>query len=693
MKGGDRITVVDQDLVCPPTPNSQDSFSYNGDTNDNLPVDSVLSKSNIIEEGLKQRVLFALRFGSTKDIDWALNYLLDLTFTTPHHLPISTTPMLLELLLDHGRPYIKQQEEKQENDNQSKDDALSSLMDMDTGDDTQSTVKWDRLKKVLHVIRNYSTMEFDAMKMATHELLKDLIIKTLEISLRSGLLEIGRYSIDIVDKMASHIPLAGPGDPWIPCLTQLIYSQDRYLVVASIRALTVIGMCDLNQLFLANNTQVISCIAQNLLAVDEEMVGVSLEYLYQQVCISAECKSQMLSAYDGAYVGLLVDKVQSSSKYYVAKLIKEDSVTAATTPTNNSNNSAVLQPLSPSGSSISGSSSGTCSTTNSIAGGPISSLSLPGSHYSSVPDLTSYTTLDEPFRCLGWLKDNFEVTDSSTSLSLDDMYMLYYSRFGTEKALKMNHFYSVLTIAFPEQPPTHIMEKGQIIPNPSTRGTKIQGLHAYGLQIKMNILHSDDKSPYVCQWKDCTNNIHNDRFSLENHILHDHSSSTIDDNNGIYVCQWTGCTTSLESKDDWTTHTHEHAAGLPSPSLLNKSSSSSPPSSPSSPASPLSHPDDNEVLTTDNKNSSGESTNITSSDNNNNNNNNNTTSGELKGIALVAIHLLRSLSEDPSSPTYLTPYEIKLINAAENKPSLSQYVYSILSNIRFHSATPTPTSL
>lgn len=356
----------------------------------------------MIEEGTKQKILFALRFGGAKDIEWALNFLLDLTFTTPHHLPISTTPMLLELLLDHGRPYIQHHEDKQRSNKKAKDDALSSLMDMDTGDDMHSPEKWDRLKKVLHVVRNYSTLEFDAMKMASHSVLKDLIIKALEISLQTGSLEIGRYSIDILDKMASHIPLAGPDDPWIPCLTSLIYAQDRYLVVASIRALTVIGMCDLNQLFLANNTQVISCIAQNLLASDEEMVGVSLEYLYQQVCISAECRSQMLSAYNGAYVGLLVDKVQSFSKYYVAKLIKEDPATMATTPNNSANSNTMLQPLSPSGSSISGSSSGTCSTTNSMVGGPTSSFLIPGCHYPSVPDLTSYTTLDEPFRCLGW---------------------------------------------------------------------------------------------------------------------------------------------------------------------------------------------------------------------------------------------------------------------------------------------------
>lgn len=264
-----------------------------------------------------------------------------------------------------------------------------------------------------------------------------------------------------------------------------------------------------------------------------------------------------------------------------------------------------------------------------------------------------------------------------------------------EKALKMNHFYSVLTIAFPEQPPTHIMEKGRIIPNPSTRGTQIQGLHVHGLQIKMNILHDDgkpgrtgarieedtnvslvsilDKSHFVCQWKACTNNIHNDRLSLETHVLNDHSSSL--DGSSVFTCQWSECAASLDSKDDWITHMHEHTSTLPS--SVDISSSSSPPSCSPEPSSPR---QDGSGSPTQDSNKNEESPSTVASETTTNGQ-----SGELKGVALVAIHLLRSLSEDPGSPAFITPYEIKLINAADNKPSLSHYVYSILSNIRLHS--------
>jgi hypothetical protein len=334
--------------------------------------------------------LFALRFGGDKDVNWALTYLLDLTFSTPHHLLMSKTPTLIELLLDHGRPYIQHHEERQcdISCNSNSKDALSSLM-MDTGDSNESTIKVDRLRMVLHIIRNYAMIDSEAANMATHGLLKELTIKVLDISVAAhGVMDIGRTCIDIVKKMATHLPLAGPDDPWIPCLSRLILAQDRYLVVASIRALTVVGMCDLNHLFLNDNTKVIAGVAQNLLSVDEELVGVSLEYIYQQVRASTDCRSQMLSAYGGAYVGVLVDKLRFLSKYYVAKLIQEDIPTTAKTST-----SGFQQlPL-----SLGESTSRNCSWDE-----PTSSHFVSGSQHSPIPDLLRYATLDEPYRCLGW---------------------------------------------------------------------------------------------------------------------------------------------------------------------------------------------------------------------------------------------------------------------------------------------------
>jgi hypothetical protein len=54
-----RITIVDQDLVCPPTPKSQDSFSYSGDANDPLPPDNGLPTT---PNGKKKGRLYCMLF-------------------------------------------------------------------------------------------------------------------------------------------------------------------------------------------------------------------------------------------------------------------------------------------------------------------------------------------------------------------------------------------------------------------------------------------------------------------------------------------------------------------------------------------------------------------------------------------------------------------------------------------------------
>jgi hypothetical protein len=88
--------------------------------------------------------------------------------------------------------------------------------------------------------------------------------------------------------------------------------------------------------------------------------------------------------------------------------------------------------------------------------------------------------LDEPYRCLGWLKDKFELSNASSELSLDDMYLLYEMRFGHEKALRIKEFYTVLRIAFP-------IATGSV-DSPIQQGAILEGTSIRGLQVKMCIL-------------------------------------------------------------------------------------------------------------------------------------------------------------------------------------------------------------
>lgn len=53
---------------------------------------------------------------------------------------------------------------------------------------------------------------------------------------------------------------------------------------------------------------------------------------------------------------------------------------------------------------------------------------------------------------------------------------------------------------------------------------------------------------------------------------------------------------------------------------------------------------------------------------------------DVKGVALVAAHLLVQLSKDPYSHQYFIPYEMELLAIAQQRPKLASYIQSMFSN-------------
>jgi hypothetical protein len=92
------------------------------------------------------------------------------------------------------------------------------------------------------------------------------------------------------------------------------------------------------------------------------------------------------------------------------------------------------------------------------------------------------------------LKDKFELADASSTLSLDDMYLLYEIRFGHECALRIKDFYTVLKIAFPKTSTTAPSPPGQP-PSGSSLGPVLEGTSVRGIQIKISILQ--DGKPFI----------------------------------------------------------------------------------------------------------------------------------------------------------------------------------------------------
>lgn len=295
--------------------------------------------------------------------------------------------------------------------------------------------------------------------------------------------------MDVLENIAGHMELFSAHDSCLHCIHTVVAAHDRYLVIGSIRTLTWLTMNKINHQYL-ESSPVLARVSQMLLSNDEELVGTALEYIYQHTRISVQSRFQFLtSPHCSAYIGLMISLLMTKSKYFCTRFIQEDTALPTPNPTTTTT---------------------TATTTIGTNNGFVQSQQQQDqTAIPRVPDLTVYQKLDEPFRCLGWLKDKFEVADRSSVLSLDDIYLLYEARFGLEKALKMRDFYTVMKIAFPK---VSTSGANSLLGSPAQSAPVVEGLNIIGIQIKMSILQ-DRKYLYKCLYFELLLTINMNRFS------------------------------------------------------------------------------------------------------------------------------------------------------------------------------------
>ena len=308
--------------------------------------------------------------------------------------------------------------------------------------------------KILHIIRNFSFIESNTRVFAANAGFKQTLIKCLVMTNSSHY----SHCIDILENMTPFVEL-GPFDSIIGCLSSLLMNAtERSVLLGSVRVLTMLASSPTNlHYLLPTSAQVANRITQFLIANDEELIGVSLEYLFQYSRNSTSFAQHLLTLHDGADIGIMVSLLMTPCKYFRPVLV---SPSLHDSPRRSNSGDSIFFSHQNHGS-------------------------VP-----CVPNLTSYQQLDEPYRCLGWLKDKFELSNAGSELSLDDMYLLYEMRFGHEKALRMKEFYTVLRIAFP-------IATGAS-DSPFQQGAVLEGTLIRGLQVKMCILQDGMILIYAC---------------------------------------------------------------------------------------------------------------------------------------------------------------------------------------------------
>ncbi|KAI8883487.1 hypothetical protein K501DRAFT_219198 [Backusella circina FSU 941] len=502
------------------------------------------------DEGSKNKIILSLE--SDVDINWALNYIVTISYESPDKLSLVDNLALLNILLHIVDKNIT--------------DNLFTV--------TASSHSHKVILKILHIFRNFSFIESNIRVFASNEGFKQMLIKCLVMKNPTHY----SHCIDILENMAPFINL-GPFDSIVGCLSNLLTTvSERLVILGALRILTLLANASSTNLqYLLLNYESIAKRAVELLILnDEELVGASLEYLVYYSKNAYVVSRYLLSLHNGADVGILVSLLVAPFKCFRMVLVdtfespkrnkKLDS------SLNNSNDDTFIE-----------------------------------RHASEpcIPNLTLYQQLDEPYRSLGWLKDKFEYTPGNNELSVDDIYTLYEIRFGHEKALKIDDFFTVLKIAFPT-----------VINQTMNNEASIHGLVIRGLQVKMCILQ--DGSELMCLWQNCSEEFQTEH-SLQNHVLQDHIGSYSENN-----CKWMDCDIGSNNQVELDSHIRQSHF-----SIIDE---------------------------------------------------------EIQGVALLAVQLLKILSQNPNSHMAFMPYESELLAASRKRPQLKPLIEEIFSNFDYSSS-------
>ncbi|KAI7853836.1 hypothetical protein BDC45DRAFT_145451 [Circinella umbellata] len=425
-----------------------------------------------VDEEFRSRLLLALKSDLPNEIDWAFNTLVRISFNFDA-LTLDYMPTLIDTLIDFAHPFYKEHVAPalgQSSNNKIADCHLQISPNLFSSKKNQ--VMFERVLQVFHILRNFSFLEVNIRRLAHHGLLRQMLMMGIALPPDSPFAELSRHCLDILENIAPQVIVSGPTDPYILTMVFLLFTNDRALILGAIRSLTRVGITEVNERVLGTgNPDIIRRMSQLLLVDDEEMAAATLEYFYQCSSLNGNFSSVLVKYYPGNLIGLLTGYLSYKS---------------------------ILAPRS---SSLIATIHGIPQTQTGGHGGS------KNKNKPFIPDLSDYIHLDEPYRCLGWLKEKLEKAGLEDKIELNEIFGLYRGLFGTEKPLGLKEFYTVLKIAFPQ--PKHVeaaFASGQI-------DTLI-------LQnVKYAPLRSLDE--LKCKWVDCGQQFENDE-DLHKHILETH---------------------------------------------------------------------------------------------------------------------------------------------------------------------------
>ncbi|KAF7731764.1 Chromatin structure-remodeling complex protein rsc9 [Apophysomyces ossiformis] len=532
-----------------------------------------------MDEEFRSRILLALQSTLPNEVDWAFNTLVRFSFSS-ENFSLDFMPILVDLLLQYAETFFQGKVLPLLSDTENSDGSRESSGKMFNSKESQE--EFERVLQVFHILRNFSFLEINIRRLAHHERLRHMLMMGIALPPSSQYAELSRHCLDILENIAPQVIVTSAVDPYIVAMSFLLFTNDRALTLGAIRSLTRVAVTEINERHLGMaNPAILQRMTQFLLVDDEELTAATLEYLYQYSGLHGNFAIQLVSQYPGNLIGLLTGFLSYKST------------------------------LAPSSTSVN-------ETIHGITAAQMRN-GKPKSQAPTIPDLTNYAHLDEPYRCLG-------CAGLEDKIALKEIYSEYQNLFGTEKPLGVKEFYTVLKIAFPQPSAVEAAASSGSVP-----------LETLTLQ---NIKYAPPKKPegIKCRWKECTESFENDE-ALHKHILADHvPSSDEKDGSSRYSCQWMNCTRSeLCNRATTIQHlrTHFSVQSKQRPKKRNEFTIDKIPI------------DDSEV----------------------------------SGVPLTAALLIRNLVKHKQHHEYYLPYEKELALLAIQRPKLAKYILAALAEL------------
>ncbi|KAK3828618.1 MAG: hypothetical protein J3Q66DRAFT_323117 [Benniella sp.] len=251
-----------------------------------------------IEGGHQNRILLALKSELPNEIDWAFSRLISLSFEW-NEFSLNMIPGLLDELLGFAQPFFEWWStlDIKCNDELRDEDILSF----------NESHSMERVLQVFHILRNLSFLDHNTIILTEHPGFRAMLQQGLSMPPSTHLNELRIYCLDTLECLSIHITLRSKFDIYLRELHRLLQTNDKAMILGCLRALTRLAANENNEKILCEiDPEIIERISQLLLVQDEELIGATLDYLYQFSSFHGDAAVQIAKNFPGNIVSVLV---------------------------------------------------------------------------------------------------------------------------------------------------------------------------------------------------------------------------------------------------------------------------------------------------------------------------------------------------------------------------------------------------